>query len=174
MWVCSLKFSWLRQPANLPQYLGPSAFQLVHLFLLIVANSIVLFALVILLFRTVWCLAINNTTIEVWEIERHEALLRRARYLGGSLDGPDGAKVHIVRQEFPYDIGIWRNFRQGMGTGNVCFSLQHCRHYAYVLVRSLRGVGPLRLLLRTRVGCTMRPMDSKVSCPHVRAFAHKV
>ena len=107
----------------MPQYLGPSAFQLVHLFLLIVANSIVLFALVILLIRTVWCLAINNTTIEVWEIERHETLLRRARYLGGYLDGPDGAKVHIVRQEFPYDIGIWRNFRQGMGTGNVCFSL---------------------------------------------------
>src|SRR5215469_2223293 len=53
---------------NLQQYLGPSTFQLVHLFLLIVANSIVLFALVILLVRTIWCLAINNTSIEVWEI----------------------------------------------------------------------------------------------------------
>lgn len=111
------------QSTNIPQYLGPSAFQLVHLFLLIVANSIVLFALIILLVRTVWCLAINNTSIEVWEIERHETLLRRARYLGGYLDGPDGAKVRIVRQEFPYDIGIWQNFRQGMGTGNVRSSL---------------------------------------------------
>jgi len=71
----------------------------------------------------VWCLAINNTSIEGWEIERHETLLQRARYLGGYLDGPDGTKVRIVRQEFPYDIGIWRNFKQGMGTGNVCFSL---------------------------------------------------
>lgn len=108
--------------ADFLQYLGPSAFQLAHLFVLIVANSLVLFALVILLVRTVWCLAINTTTIEGWELQRHETLLRRARYMGGYLDCPDGAKVRIVRQEFPYDIGIWRNFKQGMGTRNVRFS----------------------------------------------------
>ncbi|KAK5002651.1 Palmitoyltransferase [Cryomyces antarcticus] len=28
-------------------------------------------------------------------------------------------RVKIVRQEFPYDIGIWSNIKQGMGTRNV-------------------------------------------------------
>ncbi len=27
--------------------------------------------------------------------------------------------MRVERQEFPYDIGIWRNLKQGMGTGNV-------------------------------------------------------
>jgi palmitoyltransferase len=70
-------------------------------------------------FRTAWQLGGNVTTIESWEIERHEQLLRRARVLGGYLDGPDGTRVRIKRQEFPYDIGIWSNIVQGMGTSNV-------------------------------------------------------
>ena len=54
--------------------------------------------------------------IEGWEIERHETLLRRAKALGGCLDGPDGIKVKIAKQEFPYDVGIWQNIKQGMGS----------------------------------------------------------
>ncbi|KAF2456870.1 Palmitoyltransferase [Lineolata rhizophorae] len=103
---------------HLPSYLGPTVFQLVHFFLLVAANSLTLFVLAILLVRTLWCLAVNTTTIEEWEIERHETLLRRARYLGGYLNGPDGQRVRIVKQEFPYDIGIWKNLKQGMGTWN--------------------------------------------------------
>ncbi|KAL2357667.1 putative zinc finger protein DHHC domain-containing protein [Cryomyces antarcticus] len=103
----------------LPSYLGPTPLQLIHLFTLMVVNSFTLFALSILLARSIWCLAVNTTTIEGWEIERHEAVLRRSRYLGGYLDGPDGMRVKIVRQEFPYDIGIWSNIKQGMGTRNV-------------------------------------------------------
>ncbi|KAI9699182.1 MAG: Palmitoyltransferase [Bogoriella megaspora] len=101
-----------------PSYLGPSVFQLTHLFVLLITNSLTWFALTILLFRTLWSLVTNTTTIEAWEIERHETLLRRAKYFGGWLDGPDGSKVRIVRQEFPYDIGVWRNVVQGMGTAN--------------------------------------------------------
>lgn len=100
------------------KYLGPSAFQLVHLFTLLVVNSITLFALLVIFVGSLWSLGANTTTIEGWEIERHEALLRRARVLGGSLDGPDGVKVRIERQEFPYDIGIWKNVKQGMGGGS--------------------------------------------------------
>ncbi|EON61876.1 hypothetical protein W97_01094 [Coniosporium apollinis CBS 100218] len=103
---------------KMPSYLGPSALQLAHLFVLVVANSTTLFALSILLVQSIWGLASNTTTIERWEIERHEALLRRARHLGGFLDGPDGQRVRIIRQEFPYDIGIWKNIKQGMGSGN--------------------------------------------------------
>ena len=57
------------------------------------------------------------TTIEHWEIDRHRTLTRRARAFGGYLDGPDGTKIRIVKQEFPYDIGIWANIKQGMGGG---------------------------------------------------------
>jgi len=82
-------------------------------------NSITLFLVSITFFRAVYALGTNVTTIESWEIERHEQLLRRARALGGYLDGPDGIRVRIVRQEFPYDIGIFNNIKEGMGTGNV-------------------------------------------------------
>ena len=88
---------------------------MIFLFVFLVVNSVTLFALAILLARNVWCLGGNVTTIEGWEIERHETLVRRARALGGYLDGPDGVKVEIVKQEFPYDIGIVRNMIQGMG-----------------------------------------------------------
>lgn len=81
-------------------------------------NSLVLFALILLVGRTLWSLALNTTTIEGWEIERHEAVLRRARESGGYLEGPDGNRVRIEHQEFPYDVGIWRNICLGMGTRN--------------------------------------------------------
>ena len=73
----------------------------------------------VMLVRTIWSLGGNVTTIESWEIARHQKLLRRARVFGGYLDGPDGLKVKIERQEFPYDIGIWANVKQGMDSGNI-------------------------------------------------------
>lgn len=97
------------------QYLGPTPTQLVFLFIFLIVNSLTLFALAILLARNIWCLGGNVTTIEGWEIERHQTLVRRARVLGGYLDGPDGMRVKIRKQEFPYDIGILQNMRQGMG-----------------------------------------------------------
>lgn len=78
-------------------------------------NSLTLFALSILLIRTTWSLVQNTTTIEGWEIERHATILRRARVLGGYLEGPDGQQVRIRRQEFPYDIGFWKNLKQAFG-----------------------------------------------------------
>ena len=75
--------------------------------MLLLTNSLILFAVGILLLRSLWSLAMNTTTIESWEIERHKVLLRRAKALGGYLDGPDGTKIRITKQEFPYDIGIW-------------------------------------------------------------------
>lgn len=107
---------WINR--DLPSYLGPSHFQLAHLFTTLLANSITLFALAILCVRNIWCLAVNTTTIEGWEIERHRTLLRRARHFGGYLEAPDGSSVRIKRQEFPYDVGIWANIAQGMGSAN--------------------------------------------------------
>ncbi|KAL8897500.1 MAG: hypothetical protein Q9207_007186 [Kuettlingeria erythrocarpa] len=69
----------------------------------------------VLLVRNIWVIGSNVTTIEAWEIERHETLIRRARARGGYLDGPDGLKLKIRKQEFPYDIGIYQNAKQAMG-----------------------------------------------------------
>jgi palmitoyltransferase len=104
---------------NLPAYLGPPTWAMAHLFVLILVNSVTLFALSILLVRATYSLAINTTMIESWEIERHEALVERARKTGGWVYGNGGQRMRVQHQEFPYDIGIWKNLVQGMGTANV-------------------------------------------------------
>jgi len=93
--------------------------QLAHFMVLVIVNAVTWFALTMMLVRSIWALIFNITTIEEWEIERHETLLRRSKATGGYLDGPDGIKVKIKSQEFPFDIGIWGNLKQGMGTWNV-------------------------------------------------------
>lgn len=114
-----IRISHLWNDRDLPAYLGPNAFQFGHLFVTFATNSITLFALAILLLRNIWTLAVNTTTIEGWEIERHRTLVRRARHFGGYLESPDGVQVRIKKQEFPYDVGILSNIVQGMGTANV-------------------------------------------------------
>ncbi|KAF1959098.1 zf-DHHC-domain-containing protein [Byssothecium circinans] len=113
-----VRISTLWSQRDMPAYLGPSPWLVAHLFITIVVNSITLFALFVLFVRNVWCLAVNTTTIEGWEIERHRTLVRRARHFGGWLEGGDGTKMRIKKQEFPYDIGIWANIVQGMGSAN--------------------------------------------------------
>ncbi|CAG8146952.1 unnamed protein product [Penicillium salamii] len=103
------------QVANGTQYMGPTVGQLIHLFILLVVNGFTAFALGILLLRSLWTIGSNTTTIETWEIERHATLVRRARALGGYLEGPGGIRVYIKKQEYPYDIGIWANIKQAMG-----------------------------------------------------------
>lgn len=92
--------------------------------ILTLVNAIAGFGVFILLLRTMWCLGSNMTTIEGWEMERHEALLRRAKRHGGFVSWPGGVKARIVRHEFPYDIGIFSNIAQGMGSYNVSSRLQ--------------------------------------------------
>ncbi|KAF4555996.1 Hypothetical protein D9617_2g059630 [Elsinoe fawcettii] len=101
-----------------PQYLGPTVTQMVLLFVITIVNALTTVGLALLFVRTTWCILVNTTTIEGWEIERHETLVRRAKYHGGFLDGPDGSQIRIVKQEFPYDIGFWSNMVQTMGTSN--------------------------------------------------------
>ncbi|KAF7567105.1 hypothetical protein PtrM4_136960 [Pyrenophora tritici-repentis] len=78
----------LWQNLDLPSYLGPTPFQLAHLFTVLIVNTFTLFVLGVLLLRNIWCLAVNTTTIEGWEIERHRTLVRRARQFGGYLAAP--------------------------------------------------------------------------------------
>jgi palmitoyltransferase len=61
--------------------------------------------------------------IEEWEVERHEAVLARTDYDAKDRDfwGDDGAEVRemLERIEFPYDLGVFANMSQAMGTRNV-------------------------------------------------------
>ena len=90
-----------------------------HLVVLVIVNSMTLFALGILLTRAIYGLATNTTMIESWEIDRHEALIERSRKTGGYVYANGGQKMRIERQEYPYDVGIWKNLCQGMGTKNI-------------------------------------------------------
>lgn len=104
--------------------------QLVHLLLLLVANTVTWLGIFILLIRTVWSMLFNTTTIESWEIERHETLVRRARVLGGFLEGPGGVKIRIRKQEYPYDIGLFSNIVHSMGDSinvSVCLLPSACQ-----------------------------------------------
>jgi palmitoyltransferase len=104
---------------NLPSYLGPSKWALAHLMILTFTTLLLLFALTVLLVTATWSLVTNTTMIEAWEIERHDALVYKASHQGGWVYGPGGKKVRICKQEFPYDVGMWKNLVQGMGTPNV-------------------------------------------------------
>jgi palmitoyltransferase len=114
-WELFLRGKDIWDKRAMPSYLGPSAGQLVLLMVLLFMNSITLFGVGILFIRSAWSLVTNVTTIESWEIERHKTLVRRARALGGYLEGPEGQRVAIAKQEFPYDVGIWTNICHGMG-----------------------------------------------------------
>ncbi|KAK7521716.1 palmitoyltransferase with autoacylation activity Pfa4 [Phyllosticta citriasiana] len=115
---------WLRlqviwEKRRLPSYLGPTAPQLLHLFALTLVNTLTLVTVGLMLLRFGKMLVENVTTIETWEMERHDTLVHRAKFLGGYLAGPDGARVRIRRVEFPYDIGVWPNLVQAFGTRNI-------------------------------------------------------
>lgn len=103
---------------TLPSYLGPSIWAISHLLVLITLNSLVLFALLLLFIHAAHSLATNTTQIEGWEVDRHTALVSRAKKNGGWVHAPSGVNIRIVHQEFPYDVGVWRNLVQGMGSSN--------------------------------------------------------
>lgn len=132
--------SWLLYPrlralfwgdnARLPAYLGPSVPAMVHLVLLALLGGLTALALGILLATTTRGWVLNQTMIEGWEAERHEAVLLRHKKGGWWShddydDDGDGygrgrpPRVPIRRVEFPYDLGFFDNMAQAMGTRNV-------------------------------------------------------
>ncbi|KAK3393730.1 DHHC palmitoyltransferase-domain-containing protein [Podospora didyma] len=100
---------------HLPAYLGPT---LPHLITLTVMSMVCLgtaLALFLLLFTTARGWVLNATMIEEWEMERHEAVLSRDEDKYWNND----AHLKMEKVEFPYDIGLFANLAQGMGTRNV-------------------------------------------------------
>ncbi|KAK2011359.1 DHHC zinc finger domain-containing protein [Colletotrichum eremochloae] len=119
-----LRFAAIWEHRLLPSYLGPSLPALVHLTVLSLVCFFTSFALGILLFSTLRSWVLNETMIEGWEVDRHAAVCdRRDRLDGGagefwSITGPDGKRLRFGKVEFPYDVGIYANLAQAMGTPN--------------------------------------------------------
>lgn len=125
--------SWLLYPrfrylfwdnSRLPSYLGPSIPVMVHLVLLGMFGGLASLALGILLVTTVRGWVLNQTMIEGWETERHEAVLLRHKKGGWWTNDDDDdyygrPRVRIERVEFPYDLGFFDNMAQAMGTRNI-------------------------------------------------------
>lgn len=106
----------------LPSYLGPSVPVITHLALLAIFGGLTSVALFVLLITTGRSWVLNQTMIEGWEQERHDAVLARQQR-GGSWwseeDHGRGRSAPVARVEFPYDIGFFDNMAQAMGTRNI-------------------------------------------------------
>ncbi|ROT43634.1 zf-DHHC-domain-containing protein [Sodiomyces alkalinus F11] len=132
------RFAALWRVRHLPSYLGPSLASLVHLSLLAGVAFFASFALGLLLFSTARGWLLNTTSIEGWEMERHEELLRRRGRRKEHWWGDEDEKKEEddaedededdddyndggprERIEFPYDLGFFENLSQAMGTRNV-------------------------------------------------------
>ncbi|KAI1289043.1 DHHC palmitoyltransferase-domain-containing protein [Xylaria venustula] len=128
------RFTALWSSRDLPAYLGPSLAQLGAFTALCLTTFLTALALGILLLTTVRGWALNTTMIEGWEIERHEAVLQRGGGYGdddveedwwrtGDGDGTAAPRTMVDPVEFPYDIGVYANMAQAMGTSNPLYWL---------------------------------------------------
>ncbi|KOS23410.1 Palmitoyltransferase PFA4 [Escovopsis weberi] len=113
-----LRFYAIYEARDLPSYLGPSLPALASLSLVALVWALTTLALGIILTTTLQAWACNRTTIEGWEMERHEAVLGRGGRDWWDITGPDGEKMRFERVEFPYDVGFFANMAQAMGTPN--------------------------------------------------------
>ncbi|KAI1362716.1 zf-DHHC-domain-containing protein [Xylaria arbuscula] len=125
------RFSALWGSRNLPAYLGPEPWQMTVLTAFCMITFFTSLALGILLVTTVRGWVFNTTMIEGWEIERHEAVLQRGGYddedwwrTSDGDNNTDAAPRSLVDPvEFPYDVGIFTNMAQAMGSSNPIYWL---------------------------------------------------
>ena len=118
---------------HLPSYLGPSLGSLIGITFLALANAGTVVALGVLGYTTVKGWVWNCTMIEEWEMERHEAVLGRLEGMddeddgsgsgsgrGATFWGDDDVELRdmLERIEYPYDLGVFANMAQAMGTRN--------------------------------------------------------
>ncbi|KAI1771167.1 zf-DHHC-domain-containing protein [Hypoxylon cercidicola] len=125
LYLLSQRFLALWEDRHLPAYLGPTLSQLALLTVLALVGGTTSLALGILLATTLQGWLFNTTTIEGWEMDRHEAALDRRHDAGSSASAwwaedpaGDAPALSLGAVEFPYDIGIFANMAAAMGTRN--------------------------------------------------------
>ncbi|KAK5992923.1 Palmitoyltransferase PFA4 [Cladobotryum mycophilum] len=112
------RFYALYETRDMPAYLGPSLCALISLAFLALIWFFTSLALGIMLITTTQNWVFNRTTIEGWEVERHEAIIGRGGRDWWDIKSPDGDTIRFEKVEFPYDIGFPYNMAQAMGTAN--------------------------------------------------------
>lgn len=112
------RFYSLWESRHLPAYFGPSLPALIALALLSLVSFVTSVALAIMLITTIKSWVTNQTTIEGWELDRHEVVAARGGRDWWNITGPDGEVIRFEKTEFPYDIGFFANMAQAMGTQN--------------------------------------------------------
>ncbi|KAF9282481.1 Palmitoyltransferase [Mortierella alpina] len=79
---------------------GPTKVQIIFMAVNIMVDGGVLLAVGILCIYHLWSMASNTSTIEVWEQEKVEAMIKKGK---------------LRMTKFPYDVGCFRNYRQVLG-----------------------------------------------------------
>ncbi|KAG0207868.1 Palmitoyltransferase [Mortierella sp. GBA30] len=79
---------------------GPTKVQIIFMAVNIFVDGGVLLAVGILCIYHLWSMISNTSTIEVWEKEKVEAMIKKG-------------KIRMIK--FPYDVGCFRNYRQVLG-----------------------------------------------------------
>ncbi|CAO3568185.1 unnamed protein product [Mortierella alpina] len=79
---------------------GPTKLQIIFMAVNIMVDGGVLLAVGILCIYHLWSMASNTSTIEVWEQEKVEAMIKKGK---------------LRMTKFPYDVGCLRNYRQVLG-----------------------------------------------------------
>ncbi|KAF9131721.1 Palmitoyltransferase [Mortierella sp. 14UC] len=79
---------------------GPTKWQVVFLAVNILVDGGVLLAVGILCIYHLWSLMSNTSTIEAWEQEKVDAMVKKGK---------------LRKAKFPYDVGCLRNYRQVLG-----------------------------------------------------------
>ncbi|KAM0245572.1 hypothetical protein ACHAQJ_010527 [Trichoderma viride] len=122
LWMLGYLF-WQRlyalwETRHMPAHLGPTLPALVSLAMTGIVCSFTSLALGLMLMSTVQGWVLNRTTIEGWEVDRHEANIGRGSRDWWDMTGPDGEPIQFEHVEFPYDVGFFANMAQAMGTSN--------------------------------------------------------
>ncbi|KAG0259200.1 Palmitoyltransferase [Mortierella polycephala] len=79
---------------------GPTKTQIIFMAVNIMVDGCVLLAVGMLCVYHLWSLMTNTSTIEAWEQEKVEGMIKKGK---------------IRKTKFPYDIGCMRNYRQVLG-----------------------------------------------------------
>ncbi|KAF9361586.1 Palmitoyltransferase [Mortierella sp. AD094] len=79
---------------------GPTKMQIIIMAVNIAVDGCVLLAVGILAITHLWSLITNTSTIEAWEQEKVDAMIKKGK---------------LKKTKFPYDIGCFRNYRQVLG-----------------------------------------------------------
>ncbi|KAG0305024.1 Palmitoyltransferase [Dissophora globulifera] len=125
---------------------GPTKTQIVFMAVNIAVDGGVLLAVGVLTIYHLWSMMSNTSTIEIWEQEKVEAMIKKGK---------------IRKVKFPYDVGCLRNYRQVLGP----------RMWLWLWPQSMIGTGTEFDVIKDKDAAVMwPPREYQTSKKQERAF----